>query len=242
MKQNGEPSSAVDPGKPLVSREILLVEDHAETARGMQAVAERAFPGCRVHWASTLAGAREVIATRRDLDLALVDLALPDGSGLDVLAHLRQEQPKTLCVVTTIYDDDGHIFPALAAGAEGYLLKGEEPDSLVRHLQSIAQGVPPLSPRVARRMLAHFRQPEANSVSAPATPRKAPAPTVGVALTPRETEVLSLIARGLQRSEVAGLLGVSENTVAKFLKDIYRKLNISSRAEAALEASRRGLL
>jgi DNA-binding NarL/FixJ family response regulator len=181
------------------------------------------------------------------LDLALIDLGLPDGSGIDLLARLRDRRPEILCIVTTIYDDDAHLFPALSAGAAGYLLKEQGPEALTLHLRALAQGIPALSPRVARRMLAHFqRQSSPEPVEVPrdallSSPSGRGAGQPG-ALTRRETEVLSLIARGLQRGEAARVLGVSENTVAKFIKDIYRKLNISSRAEAALEASRRGLL
>lgn len=220
---------------------VLLVEDHAAAARGLITVAETAFRGCRVHWANTFAEATRVLEEPRELGLALLDLVLPDGTGMDLLRSLRRTRPETLCVVTTIYDDDEHLFPALSAGAGGYLLKDQAPEALVRQLQALSDGMPALSPRVARRMLAYFQQ--AGAVKPGVRPQPPGAtPLGGAALTRRETEVLSLIARGLQRGEVGQVLSVSENTVAKYIKDIYRKLNISSRAEAALEASRRGLL
>lgn len=270
-----EPEGATSESGPLRGteiREILLVEDHPEAARGLTLVARSAFPGARIHWASSLSAAREVIERWGGLELALIDLGLPDGSGIDLLRHLREQRPEMPCIVTTIYDDDAHLFPALSAGAAGYLLKEQGPEALAVHLRALGQGMPALSPRVARRMLAYFRVQGAagetpqsrgggrgeDNAATPAARTGASAATGAgglgdltpaergaaprSALTRRETEVLSLIARGLQRGEVAGVLGVSENTIAKFIKDIYRKLNISSRAEAALEASRRGLL
>lgn len=238
--------------------EVLLVEDHAAAAAGLRRVAEAAFPGCRVRWASTLAEAKGLLEESWEFGLALVDLALPDGTGVELLEHLQRSRPEVLCVVTTIYDDDDHLFPVLSAGAAGYLLKDQASAALVRQLRAVSEGLPPLSPRVARRMLTFFQQQRGGAasgagVAAQAAMRSpgsasmgasmgAPAGGRSAGLTRRETEVLSLIARGLQRGEVGALLSVSENTVAKYIKDIYRKLNISSRAEAALEASRRGLL
>ncbi len=234
--------------------EVLLLEDHKAAAEGLRQVVQTAFPGCRVRWASTLAEARGLLEESREFGLALVDLALPDGTGVELLEHLQRSRPEVLCVVTTIYDDDDHLFPALSAGAAGYLLKDEAPAALVRQLRAVSEGLPPLSPRVARRILTFFQQQGSGPALRAGVAGQAEARTPGSAplgalvggrsagLTRRETEVLSLIARGLQRGEVGAILSVSENTVAKYIKDIYRKLNISSRAEAALEASRRGLL
>ena len=236
--------------------DVLLLEDHVAAAHGLIAVVETAFPGCRQQWANTCAEAMRLLEQPWEPGLALIDLVLPDGTGMEVLRHLRRVRPETTCVVTTIYDDDEHLFPALAAGADGYLLKDQPSAGLVRQLQALGDGMPALSPRVARRMLGYFQKagvveaevpsPEGRDVAsssdtAPGAAGDGGAPPAA-SLTRRETEVLSLIARGLQRGEVGTVLSVSENTVAKYIKDIYRKLNISSRAEAALEASRRGLL
>ncbi|MET0283520.1 MAG: response regulator transcription factor [Polyangiales bacterium] len=203
----------------------LVVEDLPEVRRGLVRVLDTAFPGLRVDEAGDLRGAHARL--REPYQLALIDIGLPDGSGLTLLRKLRAEQPDVLAVVTTIFADDEHIFAALAAGADGYLLKGQEPALLAHQLRQLEHGVPALSPMIARRILGHFR----GSYGASEAP-----------LTSREGEVLSLIGRGLSRAEVASALTISEHTVAKYLKDIYRKLNISSRAEAALEARRRGLV
>ncbi len=228
------------------SPHALLVEDIAEVRRGLARALQEAFEGIVVHEASTVAEAERSLRAGTTFRLALVDLGLPDGSGIDLIRTMRESHPELLIIVVTIYDDDDRIFSAIAAGAGGYLLKEHRSETLVQHLRAIEGGVPALSPAVARKMLAYFQRPSGNGVPVD-VPRRSVAHGdanggLQPALTQRETEVLSYIARGLQRGEVAGLLQLSENTVAKYLKDIYRKLNISSRAEAALEAARRGLL
>jgi DNA-binding NarL/FixJ family response regulator len=159
----------------------------------------------------------------------LIDLRLPDGSGLAVVRELRASNPATVFVVTTALDDDANIVTALSSGAQGYLLKDQPRDLLVRQLAQVSAGIPALSPPVARRIMEHFRL-------------TGPCQEVEAKLTPRELEVLALIARGLRISDAACALGVAEGTVASHIKSIYRKLDISSRAEAAMHATRMGLL
>jgi len=205
---------------------ILIVEDLSETRRWLIEIARAAFPGCDVHEGASLrAGIAQSAA--RDYDLALIDLGLPDGSGLDVLRNLRLLRPETVCIVTTVMGDDASIVGALAAGAQGYLLKEQPRDMLVRQLKQTAEGVPALSPSVARRIMEHFQR------TGPAAPEDE--------LTAREREVLALIGRGLRNGEVAETLNLSEHTVAGYIKQIYRKLGISSRAEASWHAARMGL-
>jgi DNA-binding NarL/FixJ family response regulator len=164
-------------------------------------------------------------------DLALVDLGLPDGSGVDVVSALREHQPDAQSVVVTIHDDDEHLFPALQAGAYGYILKEQARELITEHLQRISQGEPPLSPSIARKVLAHF--------AAQAKPAVDIIPHVS--LTERESEVLLRVAKGFTLPEIGVQLGLSRHTIADYVKQIYRKLNVSSRAEAALEAQRLGL-
>jgi DNA-binding NarL/FixJ family response regulator len=216
-------------------KSALVIEDLPDIRIWLGEVARAAFPGLRV-----------VEAARRDeglacverdaFDLALIDLGLPDGSGIDVVAALHSRQPQALAVVVTIYDDDEHLFPALQAGAFGYLLKEQPRETLVAQLLRITQGEPPLSPPIARRVLAHFagaarqRQELLRHLDSEA------------GLTGRETEVLQRVAKGYTIPEVAQQFGLSRNTVASHIKQIYRKLDVTSRAEAALEAARRGLV
>lgn len=205
---------------------LLILEDIAETRAWLCEIAREAFPGCTIVEESTVRGGLAAASTE-PFTLALVDLGLPDGSGLDVLRRLKEVRPETICIVTTIMGDDAWIVGALSAGANGYLLKDQPQDILSRQLRQIADGVPALSPSIARRIMDHFR------LTGPSAPEES--------LTPRERDVLALIGRGMRNNEVARSLELSENTVAGYIKGIYRKLGISSRAEASWHATRLGL-
>lgn len=207
----------------------LVVEDLAATRRWLGEALAEAFPGIAVRAAAARAEALALLAEPA-FDVALVDIDLPDGSGLDVIAALRERMPRTVSIVTTIFDDDAHVFPAMLAGAQGYLLKEQPREQFVTGLQGILRGEPPLSPAIARRMIAHFNS------------RGLAAKSAEVALTARETEVLRLVAKGFTRGEIAEQLDLSSHTVVDYVKSLYRKLNVSSRAEAAVEATRRGLV
>jgi DNA-binding NarL/FixJ family response regulator len=212
------------------SEHVLILEDRGESRDFLASIVRQTFPHVTVHGATDLRSARKLVAEHPALRFALIDLGLPDGSGIELIRELQASHPETPSIVTTVYSDDDSLFAAIAAGAQGYLLKGQ-PEALLRtHLTQLGQGLLPLSPSVARRMLEHFRARELAVVDAE-----------DVALSPRETEVLTYIGRGLRVSEVARLLGLAESTVAGYVKVLYRKLNISSRAEAALEAVKRGL-
>jgi DNA-binding NarL/FixJ family response regulator len=138
--------------------------------------------------------------------------------------------------VVTIHDDDEHLFPALQAGAFGYLLKEQPRQQLTEQLQRISQGEPPLSPSIARRVIQYFAQ-QAKAAAQPAVDTLMPQ----VSLTERESDVLLRVAKGFTLPEIGVQLGLSRHTIADYVKQIYRKLNVSSRAEAALEAQRLGL-
>lgn len=205
----------------------FILEDLPESQTWLSQVLTESFSGIAITTAFTLAEARQKLARQPPPDIALVDLGLPDGSGVELIAELNRAAPATLCVVASIYDDDSHLFPALRAGARGYLLKDQPRDTLVRALTGIVTGQPPLSPAIARKLLSHFRSPLEDQLEP---------------LTTREKEVLGIIAKGLTMNEVANVLGLSRNTVASYVKEIYRKLNVSSRAEAALSARHMGLV
>lgn len=210
----------------------LVVEDLAAPAQWLTAVLEEAFPGIVVITAPTLADARAAVAAHTP-EIALVDLGLPDGSGIDLIRVLAAGSTPCHCVVTTIYADDRHLFPALRAGANGYLLKDQPKDKVIASLRGIVNGEPPLSPVIAQRLLRMFGGAPQVGASSNETETR---------LSGRERETLMLIAKGYKLPEVAELLGVTRNTAAGFIKSIYRKLNISSRAEATLEAARLGLV
>jgi DNA-binding NarL/FixJ family response regulator len=206
----------------------VLVLDDLPEARAMlrQAIAE-AFPMAHTTCTQSLQEARQAIQDQA-FDLALIDLGLGDGQGHELISVLAHSQPKCAVVVATIYDDDDNLFQALKAGAQGYLLKDQGQSWLVRQLQGIAEGRPPLSPAIARRLLRHFQSP-ANTQSSQPT------------LTARERDVLGLLAQGVNIVDIGTALGISRHTVGDHVKNLYRKLNISSRAEAALRARGMGL-
>lgn len=207
-------------------KRVLIVEDIAEARRWLSEVVLDAFPQAQIQTAGSVRDANALIGA--PLDLALIDLGLPDGSGLTVLRRIRETKEPVICLVTTVMGDDASIVAALSVGADGYLLKESPRQVLRRQLSQVAIGVPALSPAVARRIMDHFRH-------------TGPAAQLEDQLTPRETQVLALIARGLRNAEVADHLGIAETTVAGYIKIVYRKLGIGSRAEAAWHARLLGL-
>ncbi len=219
-------------------KQILLLEDLPEIRAYLRALVLQVFPGSTVVESARIADALQQVGAHR-FDLAMIDLGLPDGSGVKVVQALRDQQPDAQSVVVTIHDDDDHLFPALQAGAYGYLLKEQPREQLMEHLQRISQGEPPLSPSIARRMISYFSA----QASRPMAQQPAAADQLmpNVQLTEREREVLLRVAKGFTLPEIGVQLGLSRHTIADYVKQIYRKLNVSSRAEAALEAQRLGL-
>ncbi|MDP3515761.1 MAG: response regulator transcription factor [Pseudohongiella sp.] len=217
----------------------LIVEDLPDAREWLIAAMGNAFPGVSIATAASLADARSQIAVQLP-QIALIDIGLPDGSGIDLIDELNQTHNEVMSIVTSVFDDDTHLFAALGAGASGYLLKDQSRDELTDMLKRIVEGQPPLSPAIARRLLGFFG-PRQNSVPAPDPAQDAQALET-VYLTAREQDVLGLIAKGYTTPKVGELLNISKNTAAGYVKSIYAKLNISSRAEAAMEASRRGIV
>lgn len=218
----------------FVKSVCLVVEDN-RTTQFLKNVVASAFPGITIHSTQTLKDAQDWIHQRTDshiktpLYLAVVDLGLPDGSGLEIIRLLKEKEPHAQSVVVTIHEEDKFLFEALSVGAIGYLLKRDDPNFLSDILRRILNNEPPLSPSVANRLIEYFRQPQKNSV-------------IKTALTPRECETLTLLARGLTVAEAAAQMGLSAQTVAGYVKVIYQKLHVSNRAEATREAIRRGLV
>ena len=241
---------------------VLIVEDNPVARSFLCRVVRESFSDTIVITeAGDLETARRQIATQsgpnpaapsEPFKLVLVDLELPDGNGMELLAELAR-YPATK-IVTTLYSDDDHLFPALQCGADGYLLKEDRFEVLVEELQKIVRGQPPLSPAIARRLLTHFRHGPAGSGESGFAPlpsgfkssRPMPlgkgAPLDHERLTPRESEVLTYLSKGFTIKEIASLMGIKWFTVNDHIKSIYKKLNVSSRAEAAVLASKQGLV
>lgn len=205
---------------------VLIVDDHSYARGLLREIVQKIFEHAKIEEAATLLQARQLIA-QKNYNLALVDISLPDGSGIDLVKDIISSDAQTYIVMATIYDDDQHLFDSLRAGANGYLLKDLSQDELESQISGIIRGNPPLSSSIARRLLAHFNDTRQ---------------LLKHDLTPRETDVLTLIGRGFTRKEVANQLNISANTAAEHIQNIYQKLNINSRAEAALEACRLGLI
>jgi len=242
---------------------VLIVEDNPVARSFLTRVVKESFSDAlTITEAGDLETARRQIGPLREgiqssdpFKLILVDLELPDGNGMELLAELGQ-YPATK-IVTTLYSDDDHLFPALQCGADGYLLKEDRFEVLVEELQKIVRGQPPLSPAIARRLLTHFRHGPGvaggAAVSEPAPlasgfqssrpmPMGRGAPLDHERLTPRESEVLTYLSKGFTIKEIASLMGIKWFTVNDHIKSIYKKLNVSSRAEAAVLASKQGLV
>lgn len=206
----------------------LIVEDLDEPRQWLAEILLQVLPSVRrVDCAATLAEARDCMRSHH-YGLALVDWGLPDGNSENLIRELVAARTGALVIVATIHDDDAHVFPALRAGASGYILKSQPRQVVAEQLRRINSGELALSPSIALRVLKHFHA----GVQAPS----------GKTLTEREVEVLRLIAKGYKVSEAGQLLGISSHTVTTYIRDIYRKLGISTRAEATLEAARRGLV
>ncbi len=202
----------------------FILEDHLPTMQWLESALSNSFPEIKNTRAESISQA-ELLLSDYHADIALIDLGLPDGSGLTILKLLQETSPQTLRIVTTTFSDDEHLFSALQAGAQGYILKEQDVDQIAQLLSAAVMGQPALSPQIARRILVHF-QPESENE----------------ALTPRQTEVLQLIGKGYKNREVADLLKISTHTVHGYIKEIYQLLGISSRSEATLEATKRGLI
>ena len=174
-----------------------------------------------------LASARELL-NQQSFGLAVVDLGLPDGSGLDLITELKQRNQSCYIVVATIYDDDKSLFTALRSGARGYILKDQDKDNIVGFLKGIQQNRPPLSDASSQRLIDHFNNKGSELEKS--------------ALTPREVEVTRLIAKGYSVDETAGLLSLSPDTVKGYVKNIYTKLDVNNRSELTIKAISLGLV
>lgn len=211
----------------------LIVEDHPHAQTWLSGALRLAFPDVSVVVVSSISEAHDCLDSLCDKglypDLALVDLNLPDGDGIDIIKRLALESSRCFSVVATIYDDDEHIFPALRAGAKGYILKEQEQLQIVQMLKALRRGEPPLSPAISNRLIHYFSDSQSKFA-------------LKDQLSKRELLVLKAVAQGGTLSDVAKSLDVKRNTVASQLKSIYGKLRISSRAEATAMAIKMGLL
>lgn len=170
-------------------------------------------------------------------DVLLVDLGLPDGSGIDVIEAAARKWSACSIMVSTNFGDEIHVMRSIEVGAAGYLLKDSSAARILDEIRSLASGGSPISPLIARQILARFRQGGSRSAA-----DEAPASASSPLLSAREKEVLDLITKGFTAQEIAKLMALSHFTVRTFVRRIYSKLKVTSKAEAIYEARTLGLL
>lgn len=210
--------------KPL---RILIADDHAIVREGLEAVLSTQ-PDLALVGIATNGLEAVSLAEKLHPDVILIDLLMPQMDGLAAIQAIRAADPQAHILVLTSFADDERIFPAIKAGAMGYLLKDTLPPDLLQAIREVAQGKVSLHPEIARRMMREINQPAERE-------------RLLVTLTEREQETLCLIAEGLSNHEIAAAMGIHENTVAKYVSALLGKLGLSSRTQAALYAVRNGL-
>ena len=215
---------------------VVLVEDEVEFQQMLRHMIDDAPDMALLAVASTRAQGLQAIETL-EMDVLLVDLGLPDGSGIDVIRAAHLKRPDCGIMVCTVFGDELHIVQSLEAGATGYLLKDSSAHSMVGEIRSLHLGGSPISPLIARQILMRFRRQQP-VVPPPPERQEAARPL----LSAREQEVLELITKGFTADEIAELISVSRHTVLTFVRRIYKKLQVSSKAEAIYEARNQGLL
>ena len=199
---------------------VAIVEDNADICEDLEQVIRRA-PGFRFACSCRNAATALRKIPEAKPDVVIMDIGLPDGSGIECTAQLKRALPDTQILMFTVYEDSEQIYRALAAGASGYLLKRVSPTELLEGLRELARGGVPMTGEVARKVIANFRQ--------------TPPPAARTAnLTPREQSVLEHLASGLTAKEIATRLSISPDTVNAHLKHIYQKLHVRSRIEAVI--------
>ncbi len=211
---------------------VLLIDDHTLFRIGLQALLER----CNINVMATVGSGREGLQLAKELspDIILLDMRMPDMNGIEVLKHLRQQDNQVPVVILTTSDDRHDLTESLRCHAQGFLLKSMEPEELVQALQDISEGktvvAPSLTPILAKIVQGKNTDDVPSPVNNPFSE-----------LTPRETEILGLVAEGQSNKVIARNLGISDGTVKLHVKAILRKLNIHSRVEAAVLAVQYGL-
>lgn len=213
---------------------VLIVEDDAVT-RKMLCLAVEADAALKLLAAFDSVKPALAWLEKESADVLLTDLGLPDGSGLEIIHACAQRHPNTDIMVVTMSSDEASVVACIEAGASGYVLKTAGKTDIARAIIDLRAGGAPMSPTIARMVLAKVRDGKR-----PAPPLTAEG--AATSLTKREAAILDLIAQGESYGEVAKLLSVSVGTVQTHIKNIYGKLAVHSRGEAVFEAHRRGLL
>jgi len=216
---------------------VLLADDHKLFREGVASLLERARDVQLVGEAAT---GEEVVRLTDELlaDIVLMDLKMPGMGGIEATRTIVARNPHVGVIVVTMFEDDESVFAALKAGARGYVLKDADRGMLLRAIRAVAQGEVLLGAPIAQRVLEQFGQPPPMPVLPPS---QSPSPLFDD-LTPRELEVLRLIAQGLRNREIAERLVISEKTVGNHVSNIFTKLQVNERSQAIVRALRGGLV
>lgn len=222
---------------------VLVVEDDEEM-RAFFAASVFASSGLElVASVGTLASAlQELERPGARFDAVLTDLGLPDGSGLDVIRMARRLHPECDVMVISMFGDEDNVLASIEAGALGYIHKDSSSADVAESILELKAGASPISPMIARRVLAKYLGLSEGKQAADRTSRPELPEADVPALTNREQQALELISRGFSYREIARLEGISVHTVQSHIKNLYRKLCVASKNEAVYEATRMGLL
>ncbi len=207
---------------------ILIADDHAIVREGLRWListeAGMELVGEAVDGVEAVARARELHP-----DIILMDLVMPRKGGIEAIGEIKQALPDVRILVLTSFAEDDKVFPAIKAGASGYLLKDTAPQDLLRAIRDVYQGFPTMHPAIARKVMQELQ-------------RSSELPPTAEPLTEREMDVLRLVAHGLANEEIAKTLFISERTVRTHVSNILRKLHLANRTQATLYALREGLV
>ena len=200
---------------------VGIVEDNKTLREGFETLINRTPEMQCICACGTVGDAVKQIPPAQP-DVVLMDIQLPDGTGIDCTARIKEQLPDVQIIVVTVYADSDWIFQALQAGASGYLLKRATPARIIEAIREAQEGGVPMTPEIARKVIGQFQAPikAAEEVES---------------LTPRETEVLQFIMHGLANKEIADRMSISVNSVKWHLRHIYEKLHVRSRVEAVLK-------
>jgi len=199
---------------------VGIVEDNKTLREGFETLINRTSGLQCICTCTTVAEALRKIPKAHP-DVVLMDIQLPDKSGVECTAQVKELLPSVHIIIVTVYEDSERIFQALRAGACGYLLKRARPERVIAAIQEAQEGGVPMTPEIARKVIGHFRE-------------QAAAASEAESLSPREKEVLQLVMHGLANKEIADRLGVTLAAVKWHLQHIYEKLHVHSRTEAAM--------
>ncbi len=231
------PESATDRPAPGETIGVLIVDDHAVVRQGLRTFLELQDDPAELPievLAEAATGVEAVELVRRfQPDVVLLDLVMPEMDGIEATPKILDESPRSQVIILTSFGEEDKVFPAIRAGAQGYLLKDIAPNDLVQAVRAAYLGQVQLHPDVARKLM--------SAVAAKKEPPEIRAPTSLEALTERELEVLRLIAEGLNNREIAEKLVISDKTVKTHVSSILSKLHLEDRTQAAIYALRHGL-